>query len=127
MFNHKDGIMQALAKKKTQSKEDLFFAARLARWKLSKSDAYVATAMGMHLGLQHMLDPVRTLRSFGMWDKWMDIQPQNKTSSITRFQEPFLKDVENEYCAKHRRVPVNTYKSVPISYLGPSSTASRSG
>jgi len=36
MFDHMDGVMQALAKKKTPWKEDLFFAVKLARQKLSK-------------------------------------------------------------------------------------------
>jgi hypothetical protein len=36
IFHHMDGVMQALAKKKTQRKEDLFFAVKLARQKLSK-------------------------------------------------------------------------------------------
>jgi len=31
MFDHMDGVMRALAKKKTQWKEDLFFAVKLAR------------------------------------------------------------------------------------------------
>jgi len=30
MFNHMDGVMRALAKRKTQWKEDLFFAVKLA-------------------------------------------------------------------------------------------------
>jgi hypothetical protein len=36
MFDHMDGVMRALAKKKTQWQEDLFFAVKLARQKLSK-------------------------------------------------------------------------------------------
>jgi len=36
MFNHMGGIMQALAKKKSQWKDDLLFAVKLARQKLSK-------------------------------------------------------------------------------------------
>jgi len=35
MFDHMDGVMRALAKNKTQWKEDLFFAVKLARQKLS--------------------------------------------------------------------------------------------
>jgi hypothetical protein len=34
--------------------------------------------------------------------------------------------VENEYCAKHRCVPVNTLETVPSCNLVPSATASRS-
>jgi len=36
MFGHMDGVMRALAKKKTQWKEDLFFAVKCAWQKLSK-------------------------------------------------------------------------------------------
>jgi len=34
--------------------------------------------------------------------------------------------VENEYCAKHRRAPVNKLETVPSSNLVPSATASGS-
>jgi hypothetical protein len=36
MFDHMDGMMRALAKKKTQWKEDLYFAVKVACQKLSK-------------------------------------------------------------------------------------------
>jgi len=36
MFDHMDGVMRPLARKKTQWKEDLFFAVKLARQTLSK-------------------------------------------------------------------------------------------
>jgi hypothetical protein len=36
MFDHMDGVMRALAKKKTPWKEDLFFAVKLSQQKLSK-------------------------------------------------------------------------------------------
>ena len=36
MFDHMDGVMRALAKNKTQWTENLFFAVKLARQKLSK-------------------------------------------------------------------------------------------
>jgi hypothetical protein len=36
MFDLMHGVMRALAKKKTPSKEDLFFAVKIARQKLSK-------------------------------------------------------------------------------------------
>jgi hypothetical protein len=74
----------------------------------------------------HILDPFRKLRSFRKWDKGMDINPQDETSYTTHYQEAFLKYVENEYCAKHRRVPVNKLETVPTSNLVPSATASGS-
>jgi hypothetical protein len=36
-----------------------------------------------------------------MWDKGMESNPEDKISYTAQDQEAFLKDVENEYCAKH--------------------------
>jgi len=96
-----DGVMRALAKKKTPWKEDLFFAVKLARQKLSKYYAEVTSTTGILLISAHILDPFRKLRSFRKWDKGMDINPEDETSYTTQYQEAFLKYVENEYCAKH--------------------------
>jgi hypothetical protein len=41
MFDHMDGVMRSLAKKKTQWNEDLFFAVKLGQQKLSKYYAEV--------------------------------------------------------------------------------------
>jgi len=49
VFDHMDSVMRALAKKKTQWKEDLFFAVKLARQKLSKYYAEVTPTTGMLL------------------------------------------------------------------------------
>jgi len=49
MFEHMDGVMRALAKKKTPWKEDLFFAVKLARQMLSKYYAEVTPTTGMLL------------------------------------------------------------------------------
>jgi len=56
----------------------------------------------------------------------MDINPEDETSYTTQYQEAFLKYVENQYCAKHRCVPVNKLETVLPSNLVPSSTASGS-
>jgi len=126
MFDHMDGIMRALAKKKTQLKEDLFFAVKLARQKLSKYYAEVTPMTGMVLISAHILDPFRKLRSFWNWDNGMDSNPEDETSYTTQYQEAFLKYVENEYCAKHRGVPVNKLQTIPSNNLLPSATASGS-
>jgi hypothetical protein len=126
MFDHMDGVMQALAKKKTPWKEDLFFAVKLAWQKLSKYYAEVTPTTGMRLSSAHILDPFRKLRSFRKWDKGMDINPEDETSYTTQYQEAFLKYVENEYCAKHRHVPVNKLETVPSCNLVPSAMASGS-
>jgi len=54
----------------------------------------------------------------------MDINPEDETSYTTQYQEAFLKYVENEYCAKHRRAPVNKLATVLSSNLVPSAMAS---
>jgi len=74
----------------------------------------------------HILDSFRKLQSFRKWDKGMDINPEDMTSYTPKYQEALLKYVENEYCAKHRGVPVNKLEPVPTSNLVRSSTASRS-
>jgi len=126
MFDHMDGVMRALAKKKTQWKEDLFFAVKLAQQKLSKYYAEVTPTTGMLFISAHILNPFRKLRSFRKWDKGMDITPEHETSYPTQYQEAFLKYVENQYYAKHQRVPVNKLETVPSNNLFPSATASGS-
>jgi len=61
LFNHMDGVLRALAKKKTQWKEDLYFAVKFARQKLSKYYAEVTPMTGMLLISAHILDPFRRL------------------------------------------------------------------
>jgi hypothetical protein len=123
MLNHMDGVMRALAKKKTPWREELFFAVKLARQKLSKDYAEVTPMTGMLLISTHILDPFRKLRPFRKWDTGMDINPEDETSYTTQYQKGFLKYVDNEYCAKHRQVPVNKLEryqaaiSFPLQWL----------
>jgi hypothetical protein len=126
MFNHIDGVRRALAKKKTPSKEDLFLTVKIARQKLSKYYAAVTPTTGILLISAHILDPYRKLWSFRKWAKGMDINPEDETSYTTQYQEAFLKCVENKYCTKYRRVPVNKLKTVLSCNLVPSVTASGS-
>jgi hypothetical protein len=126
MFDHIDGVMSAMAKKKTPWKEDLFFAVKLAQQKLSKYYTEVTPRTGMVLISAQMLYSFRILRSSREWDKGMDINPEDETSYLTQYQEALLKYVENEYCAKHQGVPVNTLETVPSRNLVPSPTPSGS-
>ena len=112
MFDHMDGNMRALAKKKTQWKVDLFIALKLARQKLSKYRAEVTPMIGMHLISAQILDPFRMLRSFWKWDKGMDMNPEDKTSYTTHFKDACLKYVKNEVCGKYQREWVNKPKNV---------------
>jgi hypothetical protein len=126
MFDYMDRVMRALAKKKTQCKEDLFFAVKLAQQKLSKFYAEVTPTTGMLLISAQIVDPFHKLRSFTQWDKGLDINPEDETSHTTQYQEPFLQDVDNEYCAKHQCVPVNELKTILSSNHVPSTKASGS-
>jgi len=53
----------------------------------------------------------------------MDIYPEDETSYTTQYKEAFLKYVENDYCAKHQRLPVNKPENVLCSNLVPFSMA----
>jgi len=72
----------------------------------------------------HILDPFRKLRSFRRWQKGLDINAEDKASYTTQYQDDFLKDVENQDCATHQRVPIIQYESLPSSNLILSATAS---
>jgi hypothetical protein len=80
MFDHMDGVMRVLPKKKTQWKEDLFFAVKVAGQKLSTYYTEVTPTTGMLLLWAHILDPFRKLRSFRKWDKGMHVNPEDETS-----------------------------------------------
>ena len=101
MIDHMDGVMRASAKNKTPWKELLFFPVKLAPQKLSKYYPDVTPLTGMLLISAHILDPFRKLRSFGMYDKGMDIDHEDETIYTNQYQEAFLKYVENKYYAKH--------------------------
>jgi len=127
MFDHMDGVMRALAKKKTQWKEDLFFAVKCAQQKSSKYYTEVTPTTGMLLITAHILDPFLKLRSFRKCDKGMDINPEDETSYTIQSQEVFLKYVEDEYCVKHRRLPVIKSDNTLNNNLSSFKMASRSG
>jgi len=126
MFDHMDGVMQALAVMKAPWKEELFFAVKLAWQKLSNYYNEVTPTTGMLLISAHILDPFRTVQLIGKWDKRTDINTEDKTFYTTQYQEALLKYVENKYCVKHRRVPVDKHESLPSSILISSTTAAGS-
>jgi len=63
MFDHMDGVMRALANKKTQWKETSYFAVTFARPKLSKYHAEVTATTFMPLISAHILDRFRKCSS----------------------------------------------------------------
>jgi len=62
MFNHMDGVMQALPPMMTQWMEDLYFAVKFVRQKLSNYWAEPTQKAGKILMWAHILD------AFGNWD-----------------------------------------------------------
>jgi len=90
-----------LAKKKTQWKEDLYFALKVVQQKLFKYVTEITATTSFLLISAHILDSFQQLRSFWKWGKVMYINPKDKMSNTTQYQEAFLKYVENKYCAKH--------------------------
>jgi len=127
MFHHLDGVMWALAKKKTQWKEDLYFAMKFAKQKLSKHNTEVTPTNGMLLISADIVDSFRKLRSCRKWDKGMGINPEDEISYTTQYQEAFLKYVWKEYCTKHRQLPVTKLESILNKHLISAAMASRSG
>ena len=120
MFDHMDGVMQALAKKETQLKEDIYLAVKVANQKLPKHYAEVSPTTGLLLISANIIDPCRKSRSYTMWDKAMAIHPEDETSYTTQYQEACLQDEENEYCPKHRRMSIIEPKKVPPTIQFPS-------
>jgi hypothetical protein len=115
MFDPMDSVMRYLPEKKTQCKEDLFCVVKIARQKLFKDSAKVTPTMGMLLSSARIVILVRKVRSFRPWDNRMDINPEDEISYTTQYQVAFLKYVKNEYCTKHRGMPVNKHQGLPSS------------
>jgi len=127
MFDHLDGVIQSFHKKKTQWKEDLYFAAKFARRKLSTYYAEVTPQAGILVISAHILNPFRKLRSFSNWDIGKDINLEDETSYSTQNHEALLKNVENEYCGKHRCLHIIKRDSVQSNHLIPSPMPSGCG
>jgi len=111
--------------------EDSLEGGLVLRWEVSSTDAVqilfrTDSNMVMLLVSAQILDPSHNLPSFRKWDKGMEINPENETSYNTQYKEAFRKYVENEYCAKHRRVPVNKLENIPSSNFVPYPMASAS-
>ena len=63
MFDHMNGVMQGLAKKKTQWMEDLYFAVKVAPQKLSKYYCQVTPTTSLLLIPAHIVDSFHKLQS----------------------------------------------------------------
>jgi len=100
---------------------------KCARQKLSKYCTEVTPTTGMLHISGHILDRFGKLRSFRKWDTGMDINSEDETSYTTQYHEAFLEYVENEYCAKHRRLRVTKLENTPNNNFSSFAIASRSG
>jgi len=108
MFDHMDGVMWILAKKKTQWKQDLYFTIKFVRPKLPKCYAEVTSTSVMLLISKHILDPFRKFQSFRKSDKLMDFGSEDGTLYTIHYPMAFLNYVEIEYCRKYRYLSVIT-------------------
>ena len=122
MFDLTDGVMRGVSKTKTPWKEDFFLAVKWARQKLSKYLTEVTPSTGMLLIAAYIINSFQQLGMFRKWETGMDINPDDETFYTTQYQETFLMYLENEYCAKHWRVPVNKHESLQKSNLTLSET-----
>jgi len=84
LFNDMDGIWWALAKNKTQWKEDLYFAVKVACQKLFKYYPEVTPTTSLLLISAHILDHFWKLQSFREWDRAMNLNPEDETSYTTQ-------------------------------------------
>jgi len=97
---------------KSQWNEDLYFAVKFAQQKLSKYYGEVTPMLCMLLISAHIPHSFRKLLTAMMWDNGMDINSADETSYSTKYQETFLKYIENEYCANHRHWPIIKPESI---------------
>jgi hypothetical protein len=83
--------------------------SKLARQMLSEYHAAVTPMIGMHLISAHIINRFWKLQSFRLLARGMDIDCEDETSYTTEYPEAFLKNVEDEYCAKHRRFTIQSF------------------
>jgi len=127
IFDHVDGVMQAVVKRNPQWKEALNFTVKYALQTLSKYFVEVNPMIDMVLDSALIIDPFPKLRSCRKWDMVLHFNPDDETSNTTKYQEALLRCVENEYCAKHRCLPIIKPDRVPSNNLFLSTTHSGSG
>jgi len=74
----------------------------------------------------NILHPFRKVCASRQWDKGGNNIPENETSYTITYQKVFLMCVENEYCAKHRCLPIMIPNRVLSNNRFPSTTTSTS-
>jgi hypothetical protein len=86
----------SFGQKISQWKEVLFFTMKFGPQKLTKYYTEVTATPGMLLITAHILDCVRELSLFWIWNNGMAIYTEDKGSYTTQYHEAFLKYVGNE-------------------------------
>ena len=127
MLDRMDGILRPWDTKKTEWKDDLYFAVKFTRQKLPKYYVEVSPTTGMLHISAHVLDVFRKLRSFRKWETGMDINYNDETSYTTQYQEAFLNYVENEYCAKYTWLSVTQHEKLQSNGFISTAMVSQSG
>jgi len=84
-FDHMDVIMQAVVPKRTQWKENLYCAVKVACQMVSKYYTEVTPTTGMLLISANILKPFRKLWSFRKCDTEFDINSKVKTSYTSQY------------------------------------------
>jgi len=118
-----DGNTRSLARKNTQWMEDLYFAVKVVRQKLTKYCPNVTPTTSLLHIVGPILDLFRKFWSFRKWDKMMDIHSEYQTCYNTHYQGVLVKYMENEYFAKLRQRSVNTPANISNSNLFPTVNA----
>jgi hypothetical protein len=88
-----DGVRQALARNKTQWKEDMFGTLKVARQQLSIYHAEVTPTTDIFIISALILNPFKKLQSLRKRDKGMHIHPEDKPSNTSQYQQALLKDI----------------------------------
>jgi len=84
-----DGILRALAKKRTPWKEVGYFTLKFALPKLSNYFADITPTTGILFISVQIAHPFRKLGEFWKWDTAMDIIHENRTSLLPNMKMQF--------------------------------------
>jgi hypothetical protein len=87
----------------------------------------VTPTMTIHYTSAHIFNSLQKLWSPQTFEKGMDGNPEAETFYTTQYNKEFLKNVDNEYCAKHQHGPVKKPENVQQHNFVPHAMASWAG
>jgi hypothetical protein len=120
-----DGVMRALIKKKSQSKENLFSRLKFAGRKMLSYRFEVTPVLVLLIIAADILVSFRKLQSFRKWDKAIDDNSEDHSSFMAHYNNIYLKYVEYEYCSKDPIIPNFTFETT--THNNPFTTSPLSG